>query len=280
MKRYRPVVIAGSIVAALFFVASLTVIFIPTQEIQGVLERALEREGYTMRTGQFAKAFPVGVKARNLEIGNERGTLLKFDTVSARLSLPALLVGHIRINCHGEIGRGSVEGHITLRRVMDFSLKLDDVRLEDIPLFQTLAGARVRGDLHARAEFGEEQGIYGGELRLWAREAVLNGVKIGGTPLPDASYENVQGLYRLKGNRGTLETFSLQGRGIYVRLKGDIPLAKPPGSAPLNLTLELMPKPSFLESQKFVFLLLTKYLTTPGHYAIPIRGTLAKPTIQ
>jgi hypothetical protein len=41
-----------------------------------------------------------------------------------------------------------------------------------------------------------------------------------------------------------------------------------------------MPKPGFLESQKFVFLLLTKYLTTPGHYQIPVRGTLAKPVIQ
>jgi type II secretion system protein N len=280
MKQYRPVVIAASIVAALFFVATLTVIFIPTQEIHGVLVRALEREGYTMRTGQFAKAFPIGIKARNLEIGDERGTLLKLDTFSARLSLPALLVGRVRINYHAEIGRGSVEGHFALRRDMNFYLKLDDVRMEEIPLFQTLAGARVRGNLHARAEFSGEKGNYGGELRLWAREAVLNGVKIGGTPLPDASYENIQGLYRLNGNRGTLETFSLQGRGIYVRLKGEIPFAEPPGSAPLNLTLELMPKPSFLESQKFVFLLLTKYLTTPGHYSIPIRGTLAKPMIQ
>jgi hypothetical protein len=41
-----------------------------------------------------------------------------------------------------------------------------------------------------------------------------------------------------------------------------------------------MPKPEFLEGQKFVFLLLTKYLTTPGHYQIPVRGTLAKPVIQ
>jgi len=117
-------------------------------------------------------------------------------------------------------------------------------------------------------------------LRLWAKEAVLNGVKIGETPLPDASYENIQGLYRLKGSRGTLETLSLQGSGIYVRLKGEIPFVEPTASAPLNLTLELMPKPAFLESQKFVFLLLAKYLTTPGHYTIPIRGTLAKPMIQ
>jgi type II secretion system protein N len=280
MKRYRPVVIAASVIAALFFVTILTIIFIPAEEINGALVRALERGGLTMRTGEFAKAFPIGIKARKVEIGDSRGSLLKLDTMSARLSLPALLVGRIRINYHAEIGRGTFEGHVALRRDMDFSLKLDDVRMEDIPAFETLAGARVRGNLHLRAEFERAKGNTGGELRIWAKEAVLNGVKIGGTPLPDASYENIQGLYRLKGNRGTLETFSLQGRGIYVRLKGEIPLAERLGSAPLNLTLELMPKPSFLESQKFVFLLLTKYLTTPGHYSIPVRGTLAKPMIQ
>ena len=31
---------------------------------------------------------------------------------------------------------------------------------------------------------------------------------------------------------------------MYVRLKGDFPLTAPPG-APLNLTLEMMPKPIF-----------------------------------
>ena len=77
-----------------------------------------------------------------------------------------------------------------------------------------------------------------------------------------------------------LESFTLEGEGLYVRLKGGLPLTMPLGAAPLNLTLELMPKPEFLERQKFVFLLLTKYLTSPGHYEIPIRGTLAKPAIQ
>ena len=77
-----------------------------------------------------------------------------------------------------------------------------------------------------------------------------------------------------------LESFTFQGEGLYARLKGYFPQATPLGDAPLNLSLELMPKPEFLEKQKFVFLLLNKYLTTPGHYDIPVRGTLAKPLLQ
>jgi type II secretion system protein N len=59
-----------------------------------------------------------------------------------------------------------------------------------------------------------------------------------------------------------------------------MPVTTPLGDAPLNLTLELMPKPAFLERQKFVFLLLAKYLISPGNYRIPINGTLARPAIE
>ncbi|MBP1752238.1 MAG: hypothetical protein H6Q57_1074 [Geobacteraceae bacterium] len=280
MMRSRTLAISAWILAALFLIATLVIIFIPTGDIQGALVGALARKGYTLRCGYFGKAFPLGVKARNVEIGDARGTLLKLDTASARISFLPLCVGRVAINYRGEIGKGSMEGHFSPQQNMRFSLKLNDVQLQDIPFFRTATGARVSGNLKSNADFRGVVGNYRGEVRLSVKNAVLNGVKIGQTPLPDASFEAVQGLYRVNGTRGTLESFTLQGRGIYVRLKGEIPFTSPMGSAPINLTLELMPKPVFLENQKFVFLLLSKYLTTPGHYQLPVRGTLAKPAIQ
>lgn len=280
MKLLHPLVISAWIVTALLLFVVFTIIFIPTQAIQGVIARGLERQGYTMRASQFGKAFPLGIKARNLEIGDDRGSLVKLDSVSARLSLPALSIGRIVIHYHSEIGKGVIDGDFSPQRNGRFSLDLEHVQLEDIPFFRTVTEAQVRGDLNARADVRATQGIYRGELRLWVKRAVLNGVKISGTPLPDASYETIQGMCRINAGRVNLDSFTLQGKGLYVRLKGEVPVVSQFGSAPLNLILELMPKPEFLESQKFIFLLLTKYLTTPGHYQIPIRGTLAKPVIQ
>ncbi|WP_277059036.1 type II secretion system protein GspN, partial [Trichlorobacter lovleyi] len=100
------------------------------------------------------------------------------------------------------------------------------------------------------------------------------------TPLPDAPYDTIRGMIRLAGRQATIDSFTLQGRELYVRLKGEFPLTDPAGAAPLNLTLELMPKPELLDRQKLVFALLTKYLVTPGQYRLPIRGTLAKPLLQ
>jgi hypothetical protein len=45
------------------------------------------------------------------------------------------------------------------------------------------------------------------------------------------------------------------------------------------MILEIMPKPEFLEKQKLVFMLLARFMTSPGVYTVPIRGTLLKPVI-
>ncbi len=280
MSLSRPLATAMSVAGAFLLLVIFTILFIPAREIRDALARGLEQQGYSIRTGYFGKAFPLGVKARNLEILDERGSLLKLDEATARIAIMPLLAGKVVVNYHAEIGKGTIEGHFSPLRNRDFSAVTDGVELEDIPFFRTVAGARVKGDLDSNIEFRGEGSGFGGEARISVNGAVLNGLKIGGMPLPDASYETIRGMYRVNEGRGTLESLSLQGRGLYVRLRGDIPCTSPPGSAPLNLTLELMPKPVFLENQKFVFLLLVKYLTSPGHYQIPIRGTLAKPTIQ
>ncbi len=280
MKLSRPFTTAASIAIAFLILAIFTVLFIPAKEIRDTVARGLEQEGYSMRAGNFGKSFPLGVKARNLEILDERGSLVKLDEATARVAILPLLLGKFEVCYHAEIGKGTIDGHYSPGRKKEFSVEADNVQLEDIPFFQTVAGARVKGKMNSHVEFREAGNGFRGEARIFVKRAVLNGLKVGGMPLPDASYETVRGLYLLSGGKGTLESLSLEGHGIYVRLRGEIPLTSPPGSAPINLTLELMPKPIFLENQKFVFLLLLKYLTSPGHYQIPIRGTLGKPAIQ
>jgi len=280
MKLSRPLLIGAGIIGTLLLFVALTILLIPAGELKALLTKELERQGYSMRTSQFSKAFPIGLKARDLEISDARGSLIKLDTVTARISLPALCIGRVVVCYHAEIGKGTIEGEVSPQQNGRFSLSLDGVQLEDIPFFQSVAEARVKGDLNARASLQGSKEKNTGELRLWIKGAVLAGVKISGMPLPDAAYDTIQGLCKVNNGKVNLESFTMQGKGLYVRLKGEIPVVGSLGSAPLNLTLELMPKPEFLESQKFVFLLLTKYLITPGHYQIPVRGTLAKPVIQ
>lgn len=279
MKLPRLLLIGAGLIGALLLFVVLTLSFIPDRELQDLATRALLREGYTLRATRFGKAFPLGVKAVTLEIANDRGVLLTARDVMLHLSLLSLLTGKLTFTGRAGIGSGHVSADWTPQNGAT-AIEVTGVNLEDLPFIQTLTGARVKGVAHLHGRFRGKGKASGGELQLEIKGANVTEVKIGGMPLPDADYSTVQGMVRAKGGMLALESFTLQGEGLYVRLKGDLPLTTPPGAAPLNITLEMMPKPEFLEKQKFVFLLLTKYLTTPGRYEIPIRGTLANPHIQ
>jgi type II secretion system protein N len=156
------------------------------------------------------------------------------------------------------------------------SLSTEGIGLGALPFFQTVLAARAGGALHGSGRVTRGTKGLNGEFRLEVRQLELSGVKLGSFPLPDVSKLTAQGMVRLTDGTARLESFTLQGEGIYMRLSGELPMA---ANAPLNLVLEIMPKPEFLESQKLVFLLLVKFMTSPGVYRVPVRGTLLKPEI-
>ena len=275
----RALLLSVGIPAAFLCFILLTIAFIPAGELRGVLTRALENNGYTFKSDSFGKTFPLGITASHIELASTQGALLKLDEARVTLRIFPLFLGKAIVDYQGRIGAGRIKGECTLSTNGNCTLDINGVRLEDVPFFSTVAGAQVKGELQAKGFFKQQKNVPTGELQVEAKGAELSGIKIGGTPLPDATYHKVQGMLRLSGGRANLESFTLDGEGLYVRLKGDMPFIQPFANAPLNLTLEMMPKPEFLEKQKFVFLLMLKYLTSPGHYQIPIRGTLAKPAL-
>lgn len=280
MNRLRQRLMMGAWSAgAMFLLLLLSLLFISDRELQGVVSRFFEQQGYTFRSAEFGKAFPLGFKARKLEIGSENGAIIKADEVSIRLSVLPLLTGVVKFSFKARIGAGLISGEYSPSRGGFAVLETKNLQLEDIPFFTAVTGATVKGALTINGDIRELKNKATGKVQLEVRGADLRGVKIGETPLPDAAYHMVRGMLSVKSGRASLESFTLQGDGIFVRLKGDIPLGTAPAATPLNLTLELMPKPEFLEKQKFVFLLLMKYVTSPGSYQIPIRGTLAKPSM-
>lgn len=275
----RPLAIAGTIIGGLILFLFLTVLFIPTGQLLGLANRQLAPSGYSLEAADLGKVLPLGLSARNLELRSDRGALLKADALTVRLQLLPLLTGRVRLGLSARVGNGTLDGYLTLTRGKELRLNASGIRLEDIPFFATVAGARIKGvlQLHGTVKLA---GVPTGSLQLEVEKADLQGIKLGEMPLPDADFTRVQGMLRFAANRATLESFSLQGTDLYVRLKGGMPLTAPISAAPLDLTLELMPKPAFMEKQKFIFLLLTKYLDTPGHYQIPIGGVLGKPLIR
>ncbi|QWV94025.1 type II secretion system protein GspN [Geomonas oryzisoli] len=275
----RTLYLACGVPAALILFLLLTLLFTPNDAIKGVLVRVAENAGYTLECTGFGKSFPLGLKADKVELGSEKGAILKLGRVKVRLELLPLLAGKARLAYRGSIGAGEAAGEVDLGTAKGWSMQCRGVRLEDIPFFSTVAEAKVSGELKLNGKMEANKGGGTGELQLEVRAAEVAGVKIGAMPLPDAAYREVRGALKIDKGRAVLKSFTLNGDGIYVRLSGDTVLGNPVGASPLNLTMEMMPKPSFLERQKFVFLLLTKYQTSPGAFKIPIGGTLAHPSL-
>lgn len=277
-KLRRALFVAGTGAAALLIFATLTILFIPDRVIEGIVTRAAESRGITLHAASLGKAFPIGLTARRLEIDDERGPLFKADSATVRLAILPLFTGNLELTCRARLAGGDLRG--TVSRAGDADLEASNIRLQELPFFATATGATVKGVAHLTVHLRRLNKAPSGEVQLAVSDADLSGVKIGGMPLPDSSYPTVQGMLRLAGSRASLESFSLQGEGLYVRLKGDVTLTAPLAASPLNLTLEILPKPEFMDRQKFVFLLLARYMLSPGNYQIPIRGTLGHPAIS
>lgn len=267
----------GAVIAAFLLFIFLSIIFIPDTAILSALNRGLAGQGLTLSAASFTKAFPLGIRGKGWTISSAKGKLVHFDQARIGLSLLPLLTGKLLITADAGIGAGKISTAAVIAGSGPSTLEIRDLNLEQVPFFPTVTGARAAGILNSRAEVSGTGQKTAGYLKLEARGVELQGVTLGETPLPDAAYHTVQGMFNISGGIARIESFSLQGDGLYVRLKGNIPATSPLTAAPLDLTLELMPKAEFLEKQKFVFLLLAKYLDSPGHYQLPIKGTLAKP---
>ena len=268
--------IIGGIVAFVCLFPFLVILFIPAKQVQGMIQRGLAQQGYTFTSGRFGTAFPFGISARDVTIADSRGPLVKLDRLDLRPAFIPLLTGNLALSADAAVGSGTITALWRSGPSGGISVDISGLSLEQVPFFRTATGATVKGVFRGEARLTGGAPRMNGVIKLEVKGAELADLKIGEMPLPAVSDETVQGLLRVRDGRGRVESLTFEGSGLYGRLSGEVPLS---ASAPLDLTLELMPKAEFLEKQKFVFLLLIKFLDSPGHYRIPVRGTLAKPSV-
>lgn len=271
-------VLGGAAGGALLFVF-LTVLFIPAETLLRTANNGLAQYGLKLGATSFGKALPLGISGRGITLSSASGELLKIDKGRLTLDLLPLLAGKVSVSVDTTIGSGSLVSSLSLLRSPSTRVEVKNVRLEDIPFFQTVAGMKASGILSGKVDTNGPLAKAKGTLQLEVKGVELSGIKLGAMPLPDASYRTIQGMLRITDGKGVIESFTLQGDDLYVRLKGGLPLTDPLAATPLDLSLELMPKPALLEKQKLVFLLLLRFQDTPGHYLVPVKGTLGKPQV-
>ena len=265
---------------ALVFVLFLlfSYLFFPTSRIDAILGQILSRQGLTLAPAVHKTILP-GLAWEKPLLSSDQGALLRCERLQVRALLLPLFAGRAVVAGGAMIGTGHLDISYAFNGKAALDLAADGISLADIPFFKSVLGARVAGNLWSRGTLQRGAKGLSGDLRLEIKQLEFSGVKLGAFQLPDADNLKTQGMVRVADGKARLESFTLEGDGVYMRLSGDIPSDANAAVTPLNMTLEIMPKPEFLEKQKLVFMLLAKFMTSPGVYTLPIRGTLLKPQI-
>lgn len=263
-------------VAALFILFSY--LLFPTKRIDAVLAQALSRQGLTLAPAVHKTLLP-GLAWDDLLLSSDQGPLLRCESLKVRMLLLPLFVGRAVISGRAAIGNGHLDIRYALNGKTALDLGADGISLVEIPFFKSVLGAKTAGNLWSQGTLQRGANGLNGDLKFEVKQLEISGVKLGAFPLPDAANLKTQGIVKVSDGKARLESFTLEGEGIYMRLSGDFPTDANAGVTPLNMSMEIMPKPEFLERQKLVFLLLAKFMTSPGVYKVPIRGTLLKPEI-
>ncbi len=278
MKTVRPARLAVILVAVPVCFLLFIYMFFPTKRIDVALAQALSRQGLTLTPAVHKTVLP-GLAWDNLLLSSEQGPLLSCQRLQVRMLLLPLLTGKAIISGGATIGTGRLDVAYALNGKAALELSADGIAVADIPFFKSVLGAKAAGNLWSKGTLQRGAKGLSGDLKLEIQQLEFSGVKLGAFPLPDAANLKTQGMIRISEGKARLESFTLEGDGVFMRLSGDIPTGSNAGVTPLNMKLEIMPKPDFLEKQKLVFMLLAKFMTSPGVYTVPIRGTLLAPQI-
>lgn len=278
MKFHRLLQRTGIVFTASMLLVVFIYLFFPVAKLNSALNRFLAEQGLRLDPAA-SKALLPGLVWEQPVLSSEQGELLRMERLSVGLDLTALLTGRIKLKSAGSIGSGSVRIILGMNGSEALQMDSEGVELGNIPFFSSVLKARAAGRVWCQGGLQQTPKGLQGDIRLEVKQLAIRGAKLGAFALPDVSGLTTRGIVRFTGSNARLESFTLEGDGIYMRLSGNLPGGMNALNLPLELTLEIMPKPEFMESQKLIFMLLTKYMISPGNYRIPIRGNLLKPEI-
>lgn len=270
----RAALLAAALALFLIFCYAL----FPTTRLDSLFTQLLSRQGLTLSPAAHKTVLP-GLAWDDMLLSSDKGALLHCDRLQLRALFLPLLAGKAVVSGRATIGAGYLNVRYSLNGKTALDLRAADISLAEIPFFKSVLGAKAGGTLWSEGTLQRVAKGLNGDLKLEVKQLEFSGVKLGMFPLPDVAGLKAQGMVKVTNSQARLESFTLEGEGIYMRLSGALPSGVNAAATPLDMKIEIMPKAEFLEKQKLVFMLLAKFMTSPGVYSVPIRGTLLAPQI-
>ena len=237
-----------------------SIVFTDRMLIYGI-EKSLRDGDLRIEVTDLKKGLFFDFKAAHMTLKKSDRALISIDEVAGRINPLKLLAGKPPLDFSGNVGGGRIDGEAGFLKRSPANIRVYRANIEEIPFF-ALSGLEGNGTLSGECRLAKGTG----DIKFVVKDARLKTGSFGGVSVPLDVFRDAKGAMTVEGPTVKIVSFSLEGEGIYARIKGNIVGKK------LDLTLELMPDRSFKEA--FIFSALENYRVSPGYFVIPITKTL------
>jgi type II secretion system protein N len=241
---------------------------IPESVIAGYTKELLKNNNIPVEFAGIKKGFFYTIRIervlvnKNLpntlhSIPNRQTLILTVQNVDITPDPLSFLTLNPRLNFSGEINGGAIQGTFTgMFQRAAIRINGGNIQVNGLPILETIG---IYGDGTIAFNFKWENDK--GEITFAIDHADLKRVPVGINPAPLQVFKRVKGVLALT-DTVTLNSLTMEGRGVYIRVKGII------REHVFDGTMEVMMDSSFDQFHLFQAT-LKQYHVSPGYYVIP-----------
>ena len=212
---------------------------------------------YTLRAEEGLILF-TGADETSSSASQEIKPIIVIQDLNVKPDLHSLLELTPRLNFSGQINHGTVNGTITKEQWgMDLHIVGENIQITGLPIIERIG---VYGDGNLMFNFQRKHRK--GEITFSIDNAMLKGALTGISALPLHLFRNVKGLLTIGDASIAVDSLAMEGKGIYVRIKGIIKESN------LDGNIEIMMDSSF-DLYPTLKSLFARYKVSEGVYVIP-----------
>ena len=275
-------------VKAILLILAIVVLFfaglILTVSKDFLKEKLRQSTGLIVSEEEFKKVLPIGVELRHVSIMREgfKRPILTLDKLEARLDIFYLLKGEARVVVNGYKGAGSLQGDILVKgKSNTVNLWVDAMELNAVPYLDSFdLGRNVGLSGRIKMTFHKEQ-CPSGTVDVEGRNIDGAGLKVSGFPVPLGDVLKATLSAELKDDCNIhLKGLWLDSKNFSANVNGYVLLASQYTKSPIDLSLEIMPRASFVTENDFLLSILTKYRKSSSYYFVKIKGSIERPILS
>lgn len=247
---------------ATLIVFGLWAVVIPESLFIDLIGRSLQANNLYADFVNPQKGLFYDFRSQSVILRKSGDTLLSIHNFAGRMNPFCLFLMKPTLSFRANIGGGTIEGKAILSRgKSQVHVRFDNLPIEEIPYLAEVGlsgGGLLSGELRLDDRVGD--------LRLSMNDVRLKDSSLLGITIPLDLFDKAQGIMTIREDRINISSLSLEGKGIYARVKGEVV------GGMMDLTIEIMPDASLIMGKIPSFSMIENYKVSPGYYLIPIKN--------